>query len=152
MSRAEPSRAEQLSSRASSPCLAAQLVYTPMCRYKLPDGFSLSVPFGEAHSCQARFVTLYEDALMAGLRLPLHALVRDCWSTSALLLLTVFKRLEILDGGYSFMALEIRVWAHPPWVPLDLLALHSFWGASFFFLTTRLGRKIIDKVQTSNKG
>ena len=47
------------------------------CRYKLLYGFSLSVPSGEAHSRQSDFVTQYEDALMAGPRLPLHAFVRD---------------------------------------------------------------------------
>ena len=48
-----------------------------MCRYRLSDSFSLSIPSGEAHSRYVEFVTLYEDALMVGLRLPLHALSRD---------------------------------------------------------------------------
>ena len=47
------------------------------CRYRLLEGFSLSVPSGEAHSRQARFMTLNEDVLMVGLRLLLHTLARD---------------------------------------------------------------------------
>ena len=41
-------------------------------RYGLPGGFSLAVPPGEANLYQHGFVTLYEDAFIAGLHLPLH--------------------------------------------------------------------------------
>ena len=37
----------------------------------------LAVPLGEAHRHQSGFLTLYEDALLADLRLPLHPLARD---------------------------------------------------------------------------
>ena len=47
------------------------------CRYRLPNEFSLSIPSREAHNRQSGFVTLYEDALMVGLRLPLYGLARD---------------------------------------------------------------------------
>ena len=46
-------------------------------RYHLPNGFSLAVPSSDAHRRQPGFVTLYEDALITGLRLPLHPLARD---------------------------------------------------------------------------
>ena len=36
-------------------------------RYEFPDGFSLVVSSGDAYVYQLRFVTLYEDALIAGL-------------------------------------------------------------------------------------
>ena len=46
-------------------------------RYPLSDGFSLAVPSRDAHCRQLGFATLYQDALIAGLRLPLHPLARD---------------------------------------------------------------------------
>ena len=47
------------------------------CRYGLPDDVSLAVPSGEPYRHQSGFLTLYEDALLAGLRLPLYPLIRD---------------------------------------------------------------------------
>ena len=46
-------------------------------KYGFPIDFSLAVPAGDVHVHQPRFVTLYEDALTAGLHLPFHPLVRD---------------------------------------------------------------------------
>ena len=46
-------------------------------KYQLPDSFSLVVLFGDAHHRQPGFMTLYEDTLIAGLRLSLHPLVRE---------------------------------------------------------------------------
>ena len=46
-------------------------------RYEFPDGFSLAVPTEDAHVHKHGFVTLYEDALIVSLRLPLHPLSWD---------------------------------------------------------------------------
>ena len=46
-------------------------------RYELSDGFSLPVPSGDAYVRQPWFVTVYEDALITSLYLPLHPLIRD---------------------------------------------------------------------------
>ena len=46
-------------------------------RYDFPNGFSLAVPSEEAHIHRFGFITLYEDALIAGLQLLLHPLARD---------------------------------------------------------------------------
>ena len=44
-------------------------------RYEFPNGFSLAVPTEDAHVHKPGFMTLYKDALIEGLRLPLHLLI-----------------------------------------------------------------------------
>ena len=46
-------------------------------KYTFLNGFSLAMPAGDAHVYQPGFVTLYEDALTAGLHLPLYPLAQD---------------------------------------------------------------------------
>ena len=46
-------------------------------RYDLSADSSLAEPSGEAHIHRSGFVTLYEDAFIAGICLPLHPLARD---------------------------------------------------------------------------
>ena len=43
-------------------------------KYELPGSFSLATPSRDAHLRHPGFITIYEDALVAGLRLPLHPL------------------------------------------------------------------------------
>ena len=69
------------------------------CRYRLLEGFSLSVPSREGHNCQANFVTLYKDALVGGLRLPLYVLAQD---------LLIY--LGIAPDDWRFLMEAIHLW------------------------------------------
>ena len=74
-------------------------------RYRLPNNFFLAIPFEEAHHRRSRFVTLYEDALMVGLRLSLHPFARDL-----LTYLSVTPSQLALNGGI-FLMRAIHLWS-----------------------------------------
>ena len=64
-------------SRGISCCLTVADLERIRGKYQLSDDFSQVVPSRDAHDCQLKFVTLYEDVLTAVLRLPLQPLARD---------------------------------------------------------------------------
>ena len=70
----------------------------------MPGEVSLAVPSGEAHCRQFGFLTLYEDALMAGLHLPLHPLTRD------VLIHLGIAPSQLAPNGWKFLAGAIHLW------------------------------------------
>ena len=91
------------------------------CRYGLSGDFFLVIPSGEAYRHQFGFLTLYEDALLVGLRLPLHTFTQD-----------VLIHLDIALGqlapnGWRFLVGAIHLWLQmfgyeltSPGVPLHI--------------------------------
>ena len=73
-------------------------------KYRLPPGFSLAIPSGDAHSRQPGFMTIYEDTLIASLRLPLCPLSRD------LLIFLGIDPGQLDLNGWRFLMGAIHLW------------------------------------------
>ena len=73
-------------------------------RYEFLDGFSLTVPSRGAYIRQSGFVTLYEDTLIVGLRLPFHPLVRD------LLIFLGIALGQLAPNGWRFLMGAIHLY------------------------------------------
>lgn len=122
-------------------------------KYSLPNEFSLAVSPGEAHSFEPEFITIYEDALMAGLRLPLHPLARDF-----LIYLDIAPG-QLAPNGWRHLMGAIHLWPQRFGYELTLrellwtfrpISLHNEVG--FFSLQSRQGKKIITGCPSNNKG
>ena len=113
----------------------------------------MAVPLGEAHHHQSGFLTLYDDALMAGLRLPLHPHARD-----GLIHLGIAPG-QLAPNGWRFLVGAIHLWpqmfryelTHQEFL-FTYMAFALFGEMGFFSLSARPGRKIIEKIPNSNKG
>ena len=76
-----------------------------MGKYEFLNGFSLAVPSEDAHVHQAGFVTLYEDALLVSLCLPLHPLTWD------LLIFLDIAPGQLTPNGWRFLMGYIYLWS-----------------------------------------
>ena len=122
-------------------------------RYDFPMGFSLAVPSEEAHIYRPGFVTLYEDAFIAGLRIPLHPLARD------LLIFLGIAPGQLAPNGWRFLIGAIYLWPQRFGYELtlpELLWIYRpfplFGEVGFFSLSARQGKKVISRCPSNNKG
>ena len=106
-----------------------------------------------SHIRQPGFVTLYKDAMLAGLYLLLHPLTRDL-----LIFLGIASR-QLTPNCWRFLMRAIHFWPQRFWYELSLQEIlwtyrpfSLFREVGFFSLQARQGRKIIDKCLSSNTG